>query len=69
MTYYLIDSLSTIGFFLIGSSLKLCCFCKEKKLIVLDFLLTLVFIFEKRATNLIRMRKIAFSTLKSAFGF
>jgi hypothetical protein len=26
-------------------------------------------IFEKRATNLIRMRKIAITTLKSAFGF
>jgi hypothetical protein len=40
-----------------------------KKLIVSGFPLTLVFIFEKRATNLIRMRKIAFSTLKSVFGF
>ena len=27
------------------------------------------YIFEKRAANLIRMHKIAFSTLKSAFGF
>ena len=26
-------------------------------------------IFEKRATNLIRMRKIAITMLKSAFGF
>ena len=41
----------------------------EKKLIILVFMLTLVLIFEKRAANLIRMRKIAFSTLKSAFGF
>jgi hypothetical protein len=31
--------------------------------------LTLDFTFEKRAANLIRMHKIAFSTLKSAFGF
>jgi hypothetical protein len=41
---------------------------QRKKLIVLAFSLTLDF-FEKRAGNLIRMRKIAFSTLKSAFGF
>ena len=34
----------------------------EKKLINLVFMLTLVLIFEKRAANLIRMRKIAFST-------
>ena len=41
----------------------------EKKLIILVFMLTLVLIFEKRAANLIRMRKIAITTLKSAFGF
>jgi hypothetical protein len=41
---------------------------ERKKLIVLDFPLKSVF-FEKRAANVIKMRKIAFSTLKSAFGF
>ena len=41
----------------------------EKKLIILVFMLTLVLIFEKRAANLIPMRKIAITTLKSAFGF
>jgi hypothetical protein len=42
----------------------------EKKLIVIIF--TVVkkdFIFEKRAANLVRMQKVASSTLKSAFGF
>jgi hypothetical protein len=55
--------------FHLGSFLKLCCFCREKKLIVLDFSLELIIDFEKRAANLIRMHKIALSTLKSAFGF
>jgi hypothetical protein len=31
--------------------------------------LTYFYIFEKRAASLIRMRKIALSRLKSAFGF
>ena len=37
----------------------------------IDFVitLTLAIIFEKRATNKLRMHKIAISTLKSAFGF
>jgi hypothetical protein len=39
---------------------------EEKKV---DFPLKLVIDFEKRAANLIRMHKIALSTLKSAFGF
>jgi hypothetical protein len=42
---------------------------EEKKTDCSYFTLTLSFIFEKRAANLIRMRKIALSTLKSAFGF
>ena len=42
---------------------------EEKKLIAFDFPLKLVIDFEKRAANLIRMHKIALSTLKSAFGF
>ena len=41
----------------------------RKKLIDLVLTFTLNFIFEKRAANLIRMRKIAITTLKSAFGF
>ena len=32
-------------------------------------MLKLLTIFEKRAANLIQMRKIAITTLKSAFGF
>jgi hypothetical protein len=42
---------------------------ERKILIVIDFPLTMIVIIEKRAENLIRMRKIDFSTLKSAFGF
>jgi hypothetical protein len=42
----------------------------EKKLIVIIFnVVKKDFIFEKRAANLVRMQKVAFSTLKSAFGF
>ena len=41
----------------------------RKKLIDLVLTFTLNFIFEKRAANLIPMRKIAITTLKSAFGF
>src|SRR6476660_2191056 len=41
----------------------------RKNLIDLVLTFTLNFIFEKRAANLIRMRKIAITTLKSAFGF
>jgi hypothetical protein len=41
----------------------------EKKQIVLVFMLLLHFIFGKRAAILIRMHKIAFSTLKLAFRF
>ena len=48
--------------FIRGSFLKLCCFKREKKLIVIVFMLTSFYIFEKRAANLIRMRKIALST-------
>ena len=42
---------------------------KRKKADFPYFTLTWGFIFEKRATNLIRMRRIALSTLRSAFGF
>ena len=52
-----------------GSFLKFCCFWTGKKLIILNFTLIQNIIFEKRATNLIRMHSIAFSTLKSTFGF
>ena len=41
----------------------------RKNLIDLVLMFTLNFIFEKRAANLIPMRKIAISTLKSAFEF
>ena len=41
----------------------------KKKLIVIVFMLIYPFIFEKRAANLIRMYKIALTTLKSAFRF
>ena len=42
---------------------------EEKKTDCSYLTLTLNFIFEKRAANLIRMHKITLSTLKSAFGF
>jgi hypothetical protein len=42
---------------------------ERKKLIVIVFMLVQQFIFEKRAASLIRMYKIAFSTLKSDFRF
>jgi hypothetical protein len=41
----------------------------SKKLIVIVFMLKQLTIFEKRAANLIGMRKLAITTLKSAFGF
>jgi hypothetical protein len=42
---------------------------RDKKCISLIFMLLLTFIFEKRAANVVRMHKKAFSSLKSAFGF
>ena len=42
---------------------------REKNLMSLLSCLTKLNIFEKRAANLIRMHKIAITTLKSAFGF
>ena len=48
---------------------QICCFWTGKKLIILNFTLTQNIIFEKRAANLLKMHKIAISTLKSAFEF
>jgi hypothetical protein len=42
---------------------------ERKKLFVLDFPLVLNILFKKRAVNLIKVHKIAISTLKSPFRF
>ena len=42
---------------------------EKEKMINLCFHVKKAIIFEKRTTYLIEMRKISFSTLKSAFGF
>ena len=42
---------------------------ERKKLFVLDFPLTLNILFKKRAATLIKVHKVAISTLKSPFGF